>query len=65
MRSYKNVEKLIQAWIFQREHGQSEKTTDEPTLWADAPSDAGKPFLPLTPLRSTDLYWDSQFVRAS
>ena len=64
-RSYKNVERFIQAWVFQREHAEDVKSPDHASSWTDVSSDASRPFLPLTPLRSTDLYWDSQFVLAS
>jgi|GEM_PF-3855501 len=64
-RSFKNVERSIQAWVFQREHAEDPEPSGSSIFWVNGARDANRPFLPLTPLRSIDLYWDSQFVRAS
>ena len=61
-RRYKTVETTILAWIQENERkalGWVSGTPLSPIKEED------KPYLPLTPLHSQDLYWDSQFVRAS
>lgn len=63
-RSYKVVEKLIHAWILQRESLAAGKPNETKSV-AFFADEAPKPYLPLTPLHSTDLYWDTQFVSAS
>lgn len=64
-RSYKFVEKLIHAWILQSEHQATGKSEESAPVAFFADDDANKPYLPLTPLHSTDLYWDTQFLSAS
>ena len=62
-RRYKNVEKFIHAWVFQNEKSQSMDSQASP--FESHVVEEARPYLPLTPLHSTDLYLDSQFVRAS
>ena len=62
-RRYKSVEKLIHAWIFQKE--KSDSPDFQASSYNQDADDSMRPYLPLTPLHSTDLYWDSQFVSAS
>lgn len=61
---YKSVENLIHAWIIERENQIAGKKDESGLFFAKA-DDANKPYFPLTPLHSVDLYLDSQFIRAS
>ena len=63
-RRYKTVENQIHAWIVEREKALAGKI-DEIGASVFKMDDAEKPYLPLTPLHSVELYLDSQFIRAS
>ncbi len=63
-RRYKTVETLIHAWIMEREKRAADKG-DEAGSFVFEVNDRDKPYFPLTPLHSVELYLDSQFIRAS
>ncbi len=63
-RKYKSVENQIHAWIIEREKAIAGKI-DEIGSFVFNADNAEKPYFPLTPLHSVELYLDSQFIRAS
>ena len=60
-RRYKTVETIILSWVMENQR--------KAMGWVGSESAAvtqdDKPYHPTTPLHSPELYWDSQFVRAS
>ncbi len=59
-KKYKVVESMIHAWVLGNELQSAGKMSRDSL---DLPNE--KPYEPLTPLHPQELYWDSQFVRAS